>query len=45
VFRNSDDAIRNKVRAVLNHNMKPILCIGETKEEYDAGLVESVGDN
>lgn len=42
VFLNDDNAINRKLRAVLRHNMKPILCIGETKSEYDAGLVKSV---
>lgn len=42
VFENDDTAINRKVRAVLAHNMKPILCIGESKSEYDAGLVKSV---
>lgn len=41
VFLNDDNAINRKLRAVLRHNMKPILCIGETKSEYDAGLVKS----
>lgn len=42
VFLNDDNAINRKLRAVLRHNMKPILCIGETKSEYDAGLVKSI---
>jgi triosephosphate isomerase (TIM) len=42
VFRNDDKAINRKVRAVLDHDMRPILCVGESKEEYDAGLVKAV---
>lgn len=42
VFLNDDNAISRKLRAVLLHNMKPILCVGESKSEYDAGLVKSV---
>eukprot|EP00611_Tribonema_gayanum_P026837 TRINITY_DN6489_c0_g1_i1.p1 TRINITY_DN6489_c0_g1~~TRINITY_DN6489_c0_g1_i1.p1 ORF type:complete len:306 (-),score=91.76 TRINITY_DN6489_c0_g1_i1:120-989(-) len=42
VFRNDDNAINRKLRAVLDHNMMPILCIGESKEEYDAGLNKAV---
>jgi triosephosphate isomerase (TIM) len=37
-----DDAIVNrKVRAVFAHGMTPILCVGETLEERDAGGTES----
>eukprot|EP00959_Pyramimonas_sp_CCMP1952_P285373 5966954-Pyramimonas_sp.AAC.1 len=32
----------NQVRAVLAAGLKPILCIGETKEQYVAGQVQSV---
>lgn len=42
VFKNNDNAINKKVRAVLDHNMSPILCIGESKCEYEEGLVKSV---
>ena len=31
-----------KVKKVLADGMKPILCIGETKEEYEAGLCQAV---
>jgi triosephosphate isomerase (TIM) len=37
-----DDAIVNKkVKAVLHHDMAPIVCVGETLEERDAGGTES----
>lgn len=42
VFLNDDTGVNRKLRAVLLHNMKPILCIGESKSEYDAGLVKSI---
>lgn len=42
VFKDDDDAINKKVRKVLADGMKPILCIGETKEEYEAGLCQAV---
>lgn len=42
---NDDTGVNRKLRAVLLHNMKPILCIGESKSEYDAGLVKSVRHN
>ena len=27
---------------VLKYNMRPVLCVGETKEEYEAGLNHEV---
>jgi triosephosphate isomerase len=37
-----DDAVVNKkVRAVLQHGMAPILCVGESLEERDAGGTET----
>eukprot|EP00621_Florenciella_sp_RCC1693_P003666 CAMPEP_0182523672 /NCGR_PEP_ID=MMETSP1323-20130603/1218_1 /TAXON_ID=236787 /ORGANISM="Florenciella parvula, Strain RCC1693" /LENGTH=347 /DNA_ID=CAMNT_0024732085 /DNA_START=47 /DNA_END=1091 /DNA_ORIENTATION=- len=42
VFKDDDDAINRKVKKVLADGMKPILCIGETKEEYEAGLCQAV---
>lgn len=40
LFGDTDEAVRAKVRAILDHDMKPILCIGETKQEYEGGLVQ-----
>lgn len=42
VFQDDDTAINRKVLKILEADMIPVLCIGETKEEYDAKLVESV---
>eukprot|EP00640_Fibrocapsa_japonica_P003670 CAMPEP_0113935686 /NCGR_PEP_ID=MMETSP1339-20121228/2790_1 /TAXON_ID=94617 /ORGANISM="Fibrocapsa japonica" /LENGTH=296 /DNA_ID=CAMNT_0000937921 /DNA_START=96 /DNA_END=986 /DNA_ORIENTATION=- /assembly_acc=CAM_ASM_000762 len=42
LFRDDDSSINRKVRKILEAGLKPILCIGETKEEYDQGLVELV---
>ncbi|HZD78459.1 MAG TPA: triose-phosphate isomerase, partial [Actinomycetota bacterium] len=36
-FGETDEAVTRKVRAVLAHEMTPILCVGETLEERDAG--------
>jgi len=41
-FGDSDDAINKKVLKVLDSGMKPILCIGETKEEYDLNIKNEV---
>ena len=42
VFKDDDGAINKKTLKVLESGMIPVLCIGETKEEYDAGLCEAV---
>lgn len=33
---------RKQVRKVLDNGLKPILCIGESKEEYESGLNKEV---
>jgi len=42
LFTDSDDAINKKVLKVLESGMKPILCVGETKEEYDLNIKNEV---
>jgi triosephosphate isomerase len=42
IFGESDDYIQRKVAAALEARIKPILCIGETLEERDAGKLEEV---
>jgi triosephosphate isomerase len=42
VFGDGDDAINRKVKKVLEAGMKPILCIGETKAEYDLKIKNEV---
>jgi len=41
IFGETDEVVNRKVRAVFGHGMTPILCVGETLEEHDAGLIES----
>ncbi|HEX3301056.1 MAG TPA: triose-phosphate isomerase [Actinomycetota bacterium] len=41
LFGEDDLAVNKKVRAVLGHDMTPILCVGETLEERDADGTES----
>jgi len=36
-FGDTDEWVNNKVQAVLRHGMTPIVCVGETLEERDAG--------
>ncbi|MGF1484999.1 MAG: triose-phosphate isomerase [Opitutales bacterium] len=41
-FNESDAFINQKVLAALDSSLRPILCVGETIEEREAGQVESV---
>ena len=38
----SDEAINRKVRAALEHGLTPIVCVGESAEQRDAGETHSV---
>lgn len=42
LFSDNDSKINTKVKKVLGADMKAILCIGETKEEFDLGLCQQV---
>jgi len=42
LFNDDDKAINRKVLKVLKDGMKPILCLGETKEEYDMEIKNEV---
>ncbi len=41
-FGERDEEVRKKIRAALRHGLKPILCVGESSAERDAGRTESV---
>jgi triosephosphate isomerase len=41
-FGDTDEIVNKKAKAVLAATMTPIVCIGETLEERDAGRVEDV---
>jgi triosephosphate isomerase len=41
LFGEDDLVVNEKVRAVIAHGMTPIVCVGETLEERDAGGTES----
>jgi triosephosphate isomerase len=41
LFGEDDAVVNKKVRAVLRHAMAPILCVGETLEEREAGGTET----
>ncbi len=38
IFHETDEIVNKKVKAVLKNGMKPILCVGETREEREKGL-------
>ncbi|MHB0979319.1 MAG: triose-phosphate isomerase [Thermoleophilia bacterium] len=40
LFGETDQGIARKLRASLDHGLRPILCVGETEGERDAGLTE-----
>ncbi len=41
LFGESDEMVNAKVKAIIAHGMTPILCVGETLEEREAGDAES----
>jgi len=41
LFGETDDVVNKKAKAVIAAGMTPILCVGETEEERDAGEAES----
>ncbi len=42
VFGENDELINKKVIAALRHRLTPILCVGETQAEHDAGRTAAV---
>jgi triosephosphate isomerase len=42
VFGEIDAVINRKLRAGLKHSLRPILCVGETKPQRDAGQAEAI---
>ena len=40
LFGETDEMVNKKVKAILKHGMTPILCVGETLEEREAGGTE-----
>ncbi len=41
-FGETDEMVQRKVEAALRHNLTPIVCVGETLEQRDAGETEAV---
>jgi triosephosphate isomerase len=44
LFGETDDMVNRKVRAIIANDMTPILCVGETLDEREAGQTESKVD-
>jgi triosephosphate isomerase (TIM) len=42
LFGEDDDFINRKIRAALAHHLRPILCVGETQQQRDAGRTTEV---
>lgn len=42
IFKEDDTLINAKIRTALEHGLRPILCVGETKPQRDAGEAEHV---
>jgi triosephosphate isomerase len=40
VFGETDELVNSKVKAIIKHGMTPILCVGETLDEREAGGTE-----
>jgi triosephosphate isomerase (TIM) len=38
LFGETDDVVNRKLRAVIKHRMTPIVCVGETLDEREAGM-------
>jgi triosephosphate isomerase (TIM) len=41
LFGENDDVVNRKVKAILAHGMTPIMCVGETLDEREAGGTEA----
>jgi triosephosphate isomerase len=41
-FNETDESVNLKVKAALQHGLKPIICVGETLEEREEGKTEDV---
>ncbi|MFP3323833.1 triose-phosphate isomerase [Planococcus sp. SIMBA_160] len=41
-FNETDETVNAKVKAAFSHQLTPILCVGETDEQREAGQMESI---
>ena len=42
LFGETDEGVNRKVKAALAHGLTPIICVGETEAQYDAGQTNAV---
>jgi triosephosphate isomerase len=42
LFGETDEGVNHKIKAALAHGLLPIVCVGETESEHDAGSTEQV---
>ena len=42
LFGETDEGVNRRIKAALSHGLLPIVCVGETEVEYDAGQTEQV---
>jgi len=42
LFGETDDGVNRKVKAALTHGLTPIICVGETETQHDAGQTGAV---
>ncbi|KAJ1470147.1 triose-phosphate isomerase [Baffinella frigidus] len=42
IFHNDDNSVNKKVLKVLRNGLTPMLCIGESQNEYEEGLVKAI---
>ncbi len=39
-YAETDESVNKKIKATLNHDLKPIVCVGETLEQREAGITK-----
>ena len=44
-FGETDEMVNRKVKAAIQHGLKPIICVGETLDQREAGVTESLVKN
>lgn len=41
-FAETDETVNKKIKSALNHDLKPIVCVGETLEQREAGKTQEI---
>ena len=41
-FGETDELVNRKVKAAISHGLKPIICVGESLEQREAGVTETL---